>query len=250
MGAISFTDRLPDPNWTIDTTGAGHASSYTAGPGFKSIKFSSKAPIQVSRTNSGRVITRSIAGHTWKIGITYNPMTREEFEPIYSFLLQKKGRLNPFYILLPNQKESRNEDFRDHLTTQLAANANFAVKVDGPLNAGIEVMKQDGHNATSATQPQPGDMFTITNPYDSLHTKAYRITRVTNNTNYLTGSQPATDERYVYFTPNLQRATADNSVINYTNPLIRVILTKDIQEFSLGTNNLYTFGLQLEDAQA
>ena len=102
MGAISFTDRLPDPNWTIDTTGAGHATSYTAGPGFKSIKFSSAAPIQVSRTNSGRVITRSIAGHTWKIGITYNPMTREAFEPIYSFLLQKKGRLNPFYIVLPN----------------------------------------------------------------------------------------------------------------------------------------------------
>ena len=243
MGAISFTDRLPDPNWTIDTTGAGHASSYTAGPGFKSIKFSSKAPIQVSRTNSGRVNTRSIAGHTWKIGITYNPMTRDEFEPIYSFLLQKKGRLNPFYIVLPNQNSSRNTAFNTHLDSN-------TILVDGALNAGVEVMKQDVHSTTVTTQPQPGDMFTITNSVDSLHTKAYRVTRVTNNTNYLTGSQPATDERYVYFTPNLQRATADNSVINYTNPLIRVILTKDIQEFSLGTNNLYTFGLQLEDAQA
>ena len=244
MGAISFTDRLPDPNWTIDTTGAGHATSYTAGPGFKSIKISSKAPIQVSRTNSGRVITRGIAGHTWKIGITYNPMTRDEFEPIYSFLLQKKGRLNPFYVVLPNQSTSRNALFNTY------ANSN-TIRVDGALNAGVEVMKQDGHEDNPlTTQPQPGDMFTITNSVDSLHTKAYRVTRVTNNTNYLTGSQPATDERYIYFTPNLQRATADNSTINYTNPLIRVILTKDIQEFSLGTNNLYTFGLQLEDAQA
>jgi len=244
MGAISFTDRLPDPNWTIDTTGAGHASSYTAGPGFKSIKLSSKAPVQVSRTNSGRVITRQVAGHTWNIGITYNPMTRDEFEPIYSFLLQKNGRLNPFYVVLPNQSSSRNTAFNTWLATPKV------ILVDGALNAGVGVMKQDVHSTTVTTQPQPGDMFTITNSVDSLHTKIYRITRVTNNTNYLTGSQPATDERYIYFTPNLQRATADNSVINYTNPLIRVILTKDIQEFSLGTNNLYTFGLQLEDAQA
>ena len=177
------------------------------------------------------------------MSITYNPMTREEFEPVYSFLLQRKGRLNPFYVVLPNQSSSRNTAFNTHLDSN-------TILVDGALNAGVEVMKQDVHSTTVTTRPQPGDMFTITNSADSLHTKIYRITRVTNNTNYLTGSQPATDERYVYFTPNLQRATADNSVINYTNPLIRVILTKDIQEFSLGTNNLYTFGLQLQEAQA
>tara|TARA_Y100000593_G_C4230614_1_gene296794 strand:- start:722 stop:1003 length:282 start_codon:yes stop_codon:yes gene_type:complete len=93
-------------------------------------------------------------------------------------------------------------------------------------------------------------MFTITDSTDSLHTKAYRVTRVTTNTDYLSGSQPATDERYVYFTTNLQRATADNSVIVYTNPKIRVILKSDVQEYNLGTNNLYTFGLKLEEAQA
>ena len=93
-------------------------------------------------------------------------------------------------------------------------------------------------------------MFTITDTTDSLHTKAYRVTRVTNNNDYLQGSQPATDERYIYFTPNLSRATADNSTIVYTNPKIRVILKSDVQEYSLGTNNLYTFALNLEEALA
>ena len=111
-------------------------------------------------------------------------------------------------------------------------------------------MKQDGYSTTPATQPQPGDMFTITDASDSLHTKIYRVTRVTNRTDYLAGSQPDADERYVYISPNLQRETADTSVINYTNPQIRVILKNDVQEFSLGTNNLYTFGLQLQEAQA
>ena len=244
MGAITFTNRLPDPNWTIHTSGKGDASSYTAGPGFKSIKLSSSAPVQISQTNSGRTITRQIAGHKWSIGITYNPMTRDQFEPIYSFLLQRKGRLNPFYIVLPNQNASRNANFNTWLATPKV------ILVDGALNAGVEVMKQDVHSTVPATQPQPGDMFTITDSGDSLHTKAYRITRVTNEDNYLAGSVPADTERYIYFTPNLQRATANNSTINYTNPQIRVILKRDIQEFSLGTNNLYTFGLQVEEAQA
>ena len=89
MGVITFTDRLPDPNWTVDNTGAVHASIYTACPGFKSIKFTSQAPVQVSRTNSGRVITRGLAGHKWGINITYNAMTRDNFEPIFSFLLHR-----------------------------------------------------------------------------------------------------------------------------------------------------------------
>ena len=196
MGAITFTDRLPDPNWTIDTTGAGHASSYTAGPGFKAITFSSK------------------------------------------------GRLNPFYVVLPNQSSSRNTAFNAWLATPKV------ILADGALNAGVEVMKQKVHSDVVTTQPQPGDMFTITDDEDSLHTKIYRITRVTNEDNYLSGSVPADVERYVYFTPNLQRGIKDEAIINYTNPQIRVILKSDVQEFSLGTNNLYTFGLQLQEAQA
>ena len=235
----SFLNTLPDPNNPI---GEGGQAGGTDGPGFKSIKFSSAAPVQVSRTNSGRVITRGIAGHKWSVSITYNPMTRDDFEPIYSFLLQQKGRLNPFYVVLPNQSSSRNTAFGAY---------SGAITVEGTHNAGSGVMLQTGHEDDPlTTQPQPGDMFTITDSSDSLHTKAYRITRVTNEDNYLAGSVPAAAERYVYFTPNLQRATSNNSTINYTNPQIRVILKKDIQQFSIGTNNLYTFGIQLEEAQA
>ena len=244
MGVITFTDRLPDPNWTVDNTGAGHASSYTAGPGFKSIKFTSQAPVQVSRTNSGRVITRGLAGHKWGINITYNAMTRDNFEPIFSFLLHRKGRLNPFYIVLPNQSSSRNTSFASS-----NAVTNNTILAKGAHAAGLDYMLQDGHDASQS--PRPGDMFTITDTDDSLHTKIYRVTRVTTSTDYISGQQPgANTERYIYFTPNLQRAVSDNSVINWTDPKIRVILNKDIQEYNLGTNNLYTFSLSLEEAQA
>jgi hypothetical protein len=145
-------------------------------------------------------------------------------------------------VVLPNQSSSRNTAFGAY---------SGAITVEGTHAAGSGVMLQTGHEDDPlTTQPQPGDMFTITDASDSLHTKIYRVTRVINSSNFLTGSEPDDDERYVYISPNLQRETASTSVINYTNPQIRVILKNDVQEFSLGTNNLYTFGLQLQEAQA
>ena len=239
----SFLNILPDPNNPTDDFGQ---PSGTDGPGFKSIKFTSQAPIQVSRTNSGRVITRQIAGHKWTIAITYNPMTRDDFEPIYSFLLQQKGRLNPFYVQLPNQYTARHSGFATHVASNTPTN-EFA------LTRGMSYMVQDGHHASSS--PRPGDMFTITDSTDSLHTKAYKVTRVMTSALYwvgLTGNDIPTDtaERGIYFTPNLQRDVAAGKNIIYHQPKIRVILNKDIQEYSLGTNNLYTFSLNLEEAQA
>ena len=239
----SFIDTLPDPNNSTNDYGQ---PSGTAGPGFKSIKFTSQAPVQVSRTNSGRVITRGIAGHKWSVNITYNPMTRDEFEPVFSFLLQQKGRLNPFYVQLPNQYTARNSDFATHVASNTITN-EFA------LTRGASYMVQDGHHASHS--PEPGDMFTITDDTDSLHTKAYRVTRVMTSALYwagLTGNDIPTDtaERGIYFTPNLQRDVAAGKTIVYKNPKIRVILKNDIQEYSLGTNNLYTFSLNLEEAQA
>ena len=163
MGQFTaFQNTLPDPNNYVAYDGSstsGHAGR-TTGPGFKSIKFSSQAPVQISRTNSGRVITRGIAGHKWDIDITYNPMTRDDFEPIFSFLLQKNGKLNPFFIQLPNQYTSRSSAFNTHLGSN-------NILVDGSLNAGVSVMKQDVHSTTQTTGPLPGDMFTITDSTDT-----------------------------------------------------------------------------------
>jgi len=240
----SFLDILPDPSNPIGVAGQSLAtnSGGTAGPGFASVTFSSEAPIQISRTNSGRVLTRSIAGHRWNIGIKYNPMTRDQFEPVYSFLLEKSGKLNPFYIQLPQQTNSRNAAFN-------SAGGTITTATTGSAGAGY--ILQAGHSTTQTTEPQPGDMFTISDTNDSLHTKAYRVTRVMNNGTYNSAihSQPTTAQRIIYFTPHLQRAVSSGATCDYT-PLIRVILKDDVQSYSLGTNNLFEFSLNLEEAQA
>jgi hypothetical protein len=239
----SFLDILPDPTNPIGISGQALAtnSGGTAGPGFASVQFSSEAPIQVSRTNSGRVLTRAIAGHKWKIQISYNPMTRDQFEPVYNFLLEKNGRLNPFFVKLPQQANSRNAAF---------TSANPTITTATTAAAGTGFLLQAGHSTTEATQPQPGDMFTIADSNDSLHTKAYRVTRVLSNATYQSsGTRPSTSQRLVYFTPHLQRAVAQGATCDYT-PLIRVMQTADVQQYSLNNDNLFSFSLSLEECQA
>ena len=243
----SFLDVLPSPTKPIGTAGQSLStgSGGTNGPGYASVTFSSEAPVQMSRTNSGRVITRAIAGHKWNIEIKYNPMTRDEFEPIYSFLLEKNGRLNPFFVQLPQNMSSRNSAFHTHQGSNNLTTASTVTK-------GANYMVQAGHSTTETTQPQPGDMFVIQDSNDSLHTKAYRVTRVMSNGTYNSAvhSQPTTSQRIVYFTPQIQRDVAQGAVCDYGGPLIRVIQKSDVQSYQLSTNNLFQFSLSLEEAQA
>lgn len=106
---MAFQNVLPDPNNTIGDTGK--ATVGGAGPGYKSVSVTSKQDVMNERTNSGRLITRIASGHSWEVSIAYNPLTREEFEPLNSFLLHKKGGLLPFFVSLPQNKVSQSTAF-------------------------------------------------------------------------------------------------------------------------------------------
>ena len=236
MAFSSFADRLPDPNYKITEAGE-NSSSGTAGPGFASVKFSSEQPVSMSRTNSGRVITRSIVGQHWIIDITYNPMTRDEFEPVYNFLMEKRGRLKPFFVVLPQYSSPR-------------TSTSGTISVSGSITSGDTNFLIDGMDSVTGGL-RPGDMFNFSDSSNSNHKKIYQIVRVTDYTNKLStdSALDSTDERRLYVVPPVEKDVSDNSTIVYTNPTFRVVQRSDVQEYSLGTNNLYQFSLQLEEAQ-
>ena len=238
MGVITHSNRLPDPNYSIGETGVG--GSGTAGPGFASIKLDSIQPTAVSVTNSGRVTSRSIVGHRWKIDITYNPMTRNQFEPVFNFLMEKRGRLKPFEVVLPQYSAPR---------TALNVASGTQLTVDTAIVAGVPFFKADNHGHATTGGMRPGDYFTFNDSNNSNHKKAYRVTSVTNNTDYIADQRPNADERYYYITPSIEKAVADNTPLVTTNPTFRVIQNGDTVSYSLGTNNLYEFSLSLIEAQ-
>ena len=116
--------------------------------------------------------------------------------------------------------------------------------------AGSTSLLVDGLTASSGS-PRPGDLFTITDVNDANHTKTYRVTQVeTNATGTYDNLRPQTTERIIHFIPGLQKATYNNAILKFHNPLIRVTLASDVQEYSLNTEGLYSFSLKLEEAQS
>ena len=243
----TFNNRLPDPNWGVNEAGEGHASNYVEGPGFASLTFQSNQPVAFSRTLSGRATTRSIAGHSWKINIVYNPMTRAQFEPIYNFLQEKRGRLKSFEVVIPQystpQQTLGGGEGGNHLT------------IKGNILAGATNFTADNHSHITNSSLKPGDMFNFNDPANSNHKKVYQVTRVLNNTDYLTGgTRPGTQERIYYVTPSIEKSVIDTGDGNTpkliaTNPTFRVMQSSDVTSYTLGTNNLYEFGLSLEEIQ-
>lgn len=217
--AITRQNTLPDPNHSIGTSGSTTATNTTAflgaaPPGFKTLKIDSKAPIMKTRSNSGRMVARAIMGHTFTVNITYNPLTRAQFEPISSFLLDKRGGLKPFFLSLPQHRQSQaggisSIKFTGDVNRLRQGNAYVISTVGGTTftdlgavtnttgdiftrsgatsvsgsgkakaAAGSTSMVIDGFVNAASTTPQPGDMFTITDANDINHTKMYQITRV------------------------------------------------------------------------
>ena len=99
---------------------------------------------------------------------------------------------------------------------------------------------------------KPGDMFNFIDSTNSNHKKAYQIVRVATQADRLAADSAidSSDKRRFYVVPPVEKDVADNSTIDYGNVLFRVVQHTDVQEYSLGTNNLYTFSLSLEEAQA
>jgi len=99
---------------------------------------------------------------------------------------------------------------------------------------------------------RPGDMFNFLDSGNSNHKKIYKVVRVADSTNKLSSDTAlnTSDERRLYVVPPVEKDVTDNSTLTYASPLVRVVQKSDVQEYSLGTNNLYTFSLNLEEAQA
>ena len=250
--SINYQDTLPDPSNPIGTAGQ---NTGTNGPGYKGVALSSKSKTMKSTTNSGRMVRRSNGLHSWDISISYNPMTREEFEPINAFLMHKRGSFDSFFVSLPQYRIPQDSAFADFIGTVGTKSINTSGALLAGTTSAIVSNENSLYNVPTHSHPKPGDLFNIDGA-NSNHKKAYMVTRVELQNDYHTASgSPINDsdgldnQVRIHFTPGLAKAVANDEDFRFYNPLIKVILSSDIQEYSLGTNGLYKFGLQLEEVQ-
>jgi hypothetical protein len=237
---MDYMDILPDPTRKILPSGKQDNSTGSAGPGFVSVKLSSNMPSTLSRTNGGRVVLRSLATHSWNIDITYNQLTRSEFEPVNAFLMARQGLLLPFYVILPQYELPRNSTFaavaavtKPEVTTSVSSGSTkFLVNL-----------------SSTAGNPSPGDIFNIEDSNNSNHVKTYMVTRCETNGDFSsTSTRPEVYERILHITPPLVYSVAAASTLKFAAPMFKVVPRGEVQEYSLGVNNTYQFNLNLEEA--
>jgi hypothetical protein len=236
---VTFNDRLPDPTFGVNNAGVVDAAGIK-GPGFANVSVTSDRPAQVSRTISGRGVHTESGAHKWEVNISYHPMRRDQFDVVQSFLDARNGRMNPFFVVLPQNSKPKNATFASYVTSNI-------IKVLGGHLADSSTLTIEAPGTFPASASF-GDYFTISDPNDINHLKMYKVTRVETNALYQQGKvQPAVNHLRLHIMPPLTRFVADDAVVNWINPKMRVIQKGDTVEYQLNTDNLYNFQLNLEE---
>ena len=195
------------------------SGTFPASPVASSASISSQQNTIVSTTTSGRRQARQIDGQRFRMTISFPPMSRAEFAPINAFIMKQRSQLESFTYSPPT------------VSTTLGV-ATGVIRNDGIVSAGATSCTIDGMANSTSGVFKAGDYFRFTG-----QTKVYMIVAdVSSN-----GSGSGT----LTFEPPLRTAVADNTILIYSNVDFTLGLVADVQEFNIGTENLFQYQLDV-----
>lgn len=213
---MAIQNTLPDPSNTITPSGESTGSGAVAGPGFSAVTVISKQPISINRSNSGLAFRSVNKYQNFTVNISYNKLTKEEFNIVYSFLLEKQASLEAFFVQLP----------------QYGNTAAGTKNINADASAGTNQLI-----LANTTNIAPGDLFSVTIPSDDTHVKVYKVTKIVSSV--------------VVITPQLQRpidvSNSGTETANFGVPKMRVTSTGSDIQYSVDASGLYSFSVNLEE---
>jgi len=195
------------------------AGQFPTSPVAKSANIGSEQNTIITTTTSGRVQTRQIDGQKFIITLDYAPMTRSNFAPIKAFLMKQRARLNTFTIIPP-------------VVSNAQGVASGTISVNGAITSGATTCTIDGMAVSTNDILKAGDYFRF-----SGQNKVYMAVEDLDADG--TGSGTLT------FEPPLRADVSDDVALVYDNVDFTVRLRNDIQEYSIITDNLYKYEIDL-----
>lgn len=188
--------------------------TYPTTPEFAAVNVISRTSNAVTETKSGRRQVRSIGAQRWAFTAKYNNLTRDEFMPVYAFVMSQKGQLGTFQVIPPVVGSSR-------------GTVAGSMAVNGAHNLGDYSIAVDGFTGTI----KAGDFVKFAG-----HTKVYMVTAD------LTGAGNLSIE------PPLSEQLSNDEAVTYNSVPFTVRLNNDIQEYSLGGYDRYEFEIDFVEA--
>jgi len=173
----------------------------------------------VSVTTSGRVQTRQIDGQKFTITLDYAPMNRSKFAPIKAFIMKQRAKLNTFTIIPP-------------IVSNAQGVASTVISTNASVSAGATTCTVDNMTTSTNGILKAGDYFRFTG-----QDKVYMCVEDLN--------ADGSGEGTLTFEPPLRTDVTDNTILIYDNVDFTVRLKNDIQEYSIVTNDLYKYQIDL-----
>ena len=188
------------------------SGSYPTTPVPRSAKISSQQNTVVSVTSSGRKQARQIDGQRFTITLQYPPMSRSEFSPIKAFIMKQRSQLESFTVIPP--------------ATESDAQGTASGTPTGTASAGATSITLGGSGSGTL---KAGDFIKFAN-----HNKVYMV--VADQSDISTGT--------LTIEPPLTTAVSGAN-ITFNDVPFTVSLISDIQEYNIGTTNLYVYELDV-----
>ena len=183
---------------------------------FMSLDIESTTNTLVSMAQSGRRNVRQTGTHKWRFMGRYTTLTREQFMPIFAFIMAQEGRFETFDFVPP-----------DLATPQ--GNPSGSPTVNGASQTGTSLITQAWQASTLIFKA--GDVFKCNG-----HNKVYMITEdITSD-----GLGNAT----LKFQPPLVQSPVDLEDLTVTNVPFKVQLMSDLSKYSLTKPILYDFSVE------
>ena len=170
------------------------------------ITITSLNPTYTSVTHSLKRQVRTRGGQRWSMDVTFPPLTRTDFAPVWAFVQKQKGQFGSFSFTPPIYSNTSGTATGTLLVNNSAGYIAGTTTITGTLKAG-DFIKFSGHD------------------------KVYTI--VADATTSLT------------IEPVLQSAIVNNETVTYNAVPFTVAFTTDTQNMSVGINGFVDYSMKL-----
>jgi len=194
------------------------SGAFPTSPIANAVNIKSNQSTIVSTAINGRRQARQLQNHRWSMTVSFPPMTRASFAPIFAFITAQRGKKETFTYTPPI--------IDDSLGTETGS-----VLVNGVHAVGDTTIAMDAFAGDGAGRFKAGDFIKF-----ASHDKVYMvITDVTSSSNAAT----------VTIEPPLTTALANDSAVTYDSVPFTVALVNDIQTIALGGDGFYRFEVDM-----
>lgn len=192
------------------------SGAFPTSPISNGINIKSNQTTIVSTSISGRRQARQLQNQRWEMSVSFPPMSRANFAPIFAFINSQRGRKESFTYTPPI--------IDDALGTETGS-----VLVNGVHAVGDTTIAMDAFAGDGAGRFKAGDFIKFAN-----HSKVYMVVSdVTSSSNAAT----------VTIEPPLTTALVDDEAVTYDSVPFTVALKNDVQEFQIGQDAFFRYEL-------